>query len=408
MYPGFNDRANQPTINLHRLCHDRLAKVKAELERRDYDALLLLDQVNIRYATGARNMQIWAMRNTVRYCLVLRDGPVILFEIGGRTEPAAGLPGITEVRPAKPWFHYYAGEHASTYARAFAEDVRATIATECRGSGKTPRVAIDRCDALGIEALRASGLVLGEAQPLMEHARRIKTEDEIAAIGRAIAVAELGIDRMRAALRPGITENALFSLLHQTNIEHDGEYIETRLLSSGCRTNPWYQEASNKVIVVGEIVSFDCDLIGPLGYGADLCGAFVCGVDRASAAQRDLYRRAYDQIEHNTALLQPGVSFREILEKAMRLPDTYHPFHRIAHGNGMSTGEFPAIGGRPGFVEGPIHDGHIEEGMVLCVGSYAGLRTGGEGLKLEHQLVIRRSGPELLSKPLWDAMFLDA
>ncbi|MDL2408596.1 Xaa-Pro peptidase family protein [Rhizobium calliandrae] len=401
------DRSNQAAIDVNKLCHDRLARVRAEMEASEFDALLLFDQVNIRYATGARNMQIWAMRNTVRYCLIPRDGPIVLFEIGGRREPAEGLPSIGEVRPARPWFHYYAGEHADTYARDFADEIAATIAATHHSSVKALRVAVDRCDARGTSALRAAGLYLGDAQPLMEQARRIKTTEEVAAIRQAIAVAELGIGRMHEALRPGMTENALFSLLHQTNIEQGGEYIETRLLSSGHRTNPWYQEASGKVIAKGEIVSFDCDLIGPLGYGADLCGAFVCGVERASPAQRDLYRRAYDQIEHNTALLQPGSSFREILEKAQRLPATYHQFHRVAHGNGMSTGEFPAIGGRPGFQEGPIHDGEIEEGMVLCVGSYAGLHAGHEGLKLEHQLVIRENGPERLSKSLWDGVFMD-
>ncbi len=399
------DRSGVIAIDFDRMCRHRLARVRDAMEARDCDALLLFDPVNIRYASGARNMQIWAMRNAARYCLILRGGPLILFEIGGRPEPAAGLVAIDEIRRSRPWFYYYAGAHAQDHARDFAREI-AGIMADWQGGADRRLLAVDRCDALGIAALQECGLEPIDAQALMEQARRIKSGDEIGAIRQSIAVCELGIDRMRSALQPGISENALWSILHQTNIEKGGEYIDTRLLSSGTRTNPWYQEASAKLIAAGELVTFDCDLIGPLGYGADLSGAFVCGRDRASPAQRELYRRAYDQIEHNSGLLAVGTPLREIVAGAKRLPEQYHQFHRIAHGNGMATGEFPAVGGRPGFAEPPIHDGVLEEGMVLCVGSYAGLRSGGEGVKLERQFVLRASGPVALSRSLKDPAFI--
>ena len=60
------------------------------------------------------------------------------------------------------------------------------------------------------------------------------------------------------------------SHLHQANIELGGEWIETRLLNSGPRTNPWYQEASARVIENGDMIVFNSDLIGPHGYSADI------------------------------------------------------------------------------------------------------------------------------------------
>ena len=44
----------------------------------------------------------------------------------------------------------------------------------------------------------------------------------------AIDVAEMGIVKMREQLKPGMTENELWSILHQTNIENYGEWIECR------------------------------------------------------------------------------------------------------------------------------------------------------------------------------------
>ncbi|UCI32035.1 M24 family metallopeptidase [Mesorhizobium sp. B4-1-4] len=386
-------------LDVERLHRYRIARIQAAMDATDCDAVLLFDPVNIRYATGARNMQIWTMRHPGRYCLVLRTGRVILFEMGRRVHHAAGLPIVDEVRTAQPWFFYYAGPEAATHVRSFAGEVAEIVARS------RARISIDRIDQQGLIALEESGLMpTDDAQKLMEHARSIKSEDEVTATRMAIDVCEAGIGRIRQELRPGISELSLWSVFHQTNIELGGEYIETRLLTSGPRTNPWHQEASHKEIQAGEMVTFDCDLIGPLGYGADLSRAFVCG-RQPDATQKDLYRRALDQIMFNTELLQVGVSFSEIIEKACHLPDEYHQWHRVSHGNGMSTGEYPAIGRRPGFASGSIHQGHVEEGMVLCVGTFAGLKSGGEGVKLEHQLVIRANGPERLSSSLYDPDF---
>ena len=76
----------------------------------------------------------------------------------------------------------------------------------------------------------------------------------------SIDVCETAMAEMHQALVPGITENALWSILHQKNIELGGEWIETRLLSSGERTQPWFRECSMRLIAAGDLVSFDTDL----------------------------------------------------------------------------------------------------------------------------------------------------
>ena len=78
----------------------RLQRLRAEMRKRDVAACVLFDPVNIRYPTGARNMQVFHARNPARYLLVAAEGPVILYEFTGCTHPAAGLETISEVRPA--------------------------------------------------------------------------------------------------------------------------------------------------------------------------------------------------------------------------------------------------------------------------------------------------------------------
>jgi Xaa-Pro aminopeptidase len=69
-----------PDVDMVALRAWRLRRLRAEMRRRDVAACVLFDPVNIRYATGARNMQVFHARNPSRYLLVTVDGPVILYE----------------------------------------------------------------------------------------------------------------------------------------------------------------------------------------------------------------------------------------------------------------------------------------------------------------------------------------
>jgi len=258
------------------------------------------------------------------------------------------------------------------------------------------RLALDRADLLGAAALQAQGFTLVEGQRLLELARAIKSPEEIACMRLSLAVADLGMQRMRAALRPGMTENELWAELHHANIVNGGEWIETRLLSSGPRTNPWFQEASARRIQAGELVSFDTDMIGPYGYCSDVSRTFLCGNAPASPAQKSLYALAVEQIEFNCALLRPGLPFREFTERAWTIPARFaqQNYGCIAHGVGM-VDEWPAIGCDPR--DPLLQDGVLVPGMTLCVESYLGEVGGTEGVKLEQQVLITERGHEILS-----------
>ena len=61
----------------------RLGRVRQEMAARDIGAVILSDPVNIRYATGTRNMQVFSQRNTPARYLVLTADRSILFEFTG-------------------------------------------------------------------------------------------------------------------------------------------------------------------------------------------------------------------------------------------------------------------------------------------------------------------------------------
>ena len=212
----------------------------------------------------------------------------------------------------------------------------------------------------------------------------------------AIDACQEGMRRMHEHARPGMTENEVWAMLHAANIVRGGEWIETRLLASGPRTNPWFQECGHRVIESGDLVSYDTDLIGPYGYCADLSRSFVCGA-RPTKAQRSLYAIALEQIRFNSSLLRPGLSFDDFARQSFVLPEGYRRGHYscIAHGIGLCD-EHPLIP-YPEDADRGASDGEFEPGMTVCVESYVGADDGGEGVKLEQQVLITQSGAELLS-----------
>ena len=372
----------------------RLARVRAGLALRDFAGAVLTDPINVRYATDSTNMQLWCLHNAVRYAFIATKGPVVLFDFHGCGHLSSHLPLIDEIRPGRSWFYFESGsrmeEHASTWAAEVADLLRA------HGGGNR-RLAIDKINPAGVAALAAAGVAVGDGQEVMEHARAIKSADEIRAMRCAVAACEAGMAAMQRALRPGISEQELWAELHKANIARGGEWIETRLLASGLRINPWFQECSSRVIEMGDLVVFDTDLIGPYGYCADISRTWICGDAAPSDRQQAMLRLATEQIEHNRALLRPGLTFAEFGQKAFGLPERYRAnrYSVVAHGVGLSD-EYPAIY----YPEDAIrsgYDGGFDANMTLCLESYIGEEGGPDGIKLEQQVLLTEQGTELLS-----------
>jgi Xaa-Pro aminopeptidase len=378
----------------------RLERIRQQLREHDYAGILLADPINIRYATDTNNLGLWVMHSPSRYVFIATDGPMVLFEFSSSRHNSEHIETLDEIRPATPWLYFLAGprvqEKAERWAREVAELVRR------QGAGNR-RLAVDRCDPWGAERLVRKGLQLFDAQPLMEQARLIKSAEEIASHRVSMDVCDLAIARMRASLVPGITENQLWSILHGTNVAQGGEWAESRLLSSSPRTNPWFQDASDRVIEAGEMVCFDTDMVGPGGYLSDISRSFICPGKAATAVQRDLLEIAAQQITHNLDLLRPGLSFREFAERCWPVPERYEPnrYMMMLHGVGL-VDEYPSVAYAVDFAEWG-YDGLFQENMVVSVESYIGERGGHQGVKLEEQVLITARGAVKLSRtPLLD------
>lgn len=387
-------------IDVRQMHRHRLDRVQHRLQQQDLGAAVLYDPINIRYATGSRNMQVWCMHNPARYAFIPAEGKTVLFEFHNCEHLSRDLETIGEIRPARSWNFYYAGANGDAAVRLWAAEIEELMRDRC---GANRRLAVDACNAAGARALDRRGVRLFDGYEVLERARAIKSQEEVACMSLAIRVSELATDRMKAALVPGLSENELWAIFHETNIAHGGEYIETRLLSSGERTNPWFQECSDRTILQGDLVCHDFDMVGPMGYLVDVSRTLLCGPAKPTAEQCRLYQAAVEQLSFNMDLLKPGLSFREYVERSWRVPDEYlaNRYRSIAHGVGL-THEYPFIGW-PQDWSGLDYDGVIEPNMTLCVESYIGRQGGSEGVKLGQQVLVTETGAELLSTSPYEA-----
>lgn len=381
----------------------RLRRIKEQLAAFDLSAAILCDPLNVRYATDATNMQVWSTHNAVRYTFVALEGPVVAFDFHNCEHLNAHNPLVTEIRHGVPWFYFESGPRSAELSQKWADELADLV--KAFGGGNH-RIALDKCRREGVAALERHGITIHDGEEIMELARAIKCHDEIKAMRRAIAACEAAMREMEEALVPGITEWDLWAYLHAGNIRRGGEWIETHLLSSGPRTNPWFQEASARQINAGELVAFDTDLVGPYGMCCDISRTWLCGDGVPTNEQRALYEMAVDQIETNIQMLAPGRTFRELSHRGKSLPDDClaNRYSVLFHGVGLCD-EYPAVP-YPADWEAGGYDGVLEAGMVVCVESYAGRHGGYEGVKLEEQLLITDTGSERLSTYPWDARLM--
>ncbi len=155
---------------------------------------------------------------------------------------------MRETRGGASFFYFATGDHGRRRRRRASR----TRSTRCCAStpATTAASAVDKIQLHGLRALEAQGFELLDGEemhredPLDQRPRRHPRH----ALRRRTP-ARSALHAMDAAAEPGQSENEIWAVLHAENIRRGGEWIETRLMASGPRTNPWFQECGPRVIV---------------------------------------------------------------------------------------------------------------------------------------------------------------
>lgn len=386
----------------------RWARLTQHIVDRDYGGLLMFDPLNIRYATDSTNMQLWNTHNPFRAVLLCADGYMVIWDYKNAPFLSTFNPLVREQRAGADLFYFDRGDKVDVAADVFSNEVRVLMAEHAPGN---MRLAVDKPMVHGLRALEAQGFDIREGEEVTEKSRSIKGPDEIRAMRCASHACETAVKAMedfaRANVGDGKTcEDDIWAVLHAENIRRGGEWIETRLLASGPRTNPWFQECGPRICQPNEIISFDTDLVGSYGICVDISRSWWIGPDKPRPDMVYAMQHAMEHIQTNMEMLRPGVMIPELSANTHVLDDQFQAqkYGCLMHGVGLCD-EWPLVAYPDKAVAGAF-DYPLEAGMVLCVEAAVGAVGSDFTIKLEDQVLITEDGYENLTQYPFDAALM--
>ena len=394
--------------NLPRMREFRWKRLTDHIVQRGYGGLLMFDPLNIRYATDSTNMQLWNTHNPFRAVLLCSDGYMVIWDYKNSPFLSEFNPLVKEQRSGADLFYFDRGDKIDIAADKFSNEVR-TLITE--HSEANMRLAVDKIMLHGLRSLEAQGFEIMEGEEVTEKCRSIKGEDEILAMRCASEACENAVAIMEQKARIDVpkgntSEDDIWAVLHAENIKRGGEWIETRLLASGPRTNPWFQECGPRIVQNNEIVAFDTDLVGSYGICVDISRTWWIGDKPPRPDMIYAMQHAHEHIMYNMDLLRPGIHMRDLTFNAHKLDKNFQngKYGCLMHGVGLCD-EWPLIAYPDKFVEG-AYDYVLEPGMVLCVEALVSPENGDFSIKLEDQVLITENGYENLTKYPFDPILM--
>ncbi len=396
--------------NLAEMRRYRWARLTQHIVARGYGGLLMFDPLNIRYATDSTNMQLWNTHNPFRAVLLCADGYMVIWDYKNAPFLSTFNPLVREQRAGADLFYFDRGDKVGVAADRLAGEIRDLIAVH---GGGNRRLAVDKIMLHGLRALERAGFEVMDGEEVTEKSRSIKGPDEILAMRCAAHACETSVRAMEDFARaeiPGgnISEDDVWAVLHAQNIRRGGEWIETRLLSSGPRTNPWFQECGPRICRNNEIISFDTDLIGSYGICVDISRSWWIGDTAPPADMVHAMQHGVEHIMQNMQMLKPGVMIPELSAGTHVLEPQFQKqkYGCLMHGVGLCD-EWPLVAYPDQAVEG-AYDYPLEAGMVLCVEALVSPEGGHFSIKLEDQVLITEDGFENLTTYPFDAALMGA
>jgi len=337
----------------------------------DADAALVTRLVNVRYLTG--------FTGSNGALLVTRDHEVLATDGRYIEQSKRQSPDVERAIVGAP-------------ATALAE--RAKTDGVARLAFESHDVTVDL-----LEALAKVGPQLSKLGRAVESLRAVKDDEEIALLREACAVADRAFTRLLPSLRPGRTEREVGRELEALMLEEggDGPSFET-IVASGPNSAVPHHRPTDRVLEAGEFLKLD---FGSLyqGYHSDMTRTVVLG--QAADWQREVYDLVARAQAAGRAALGIGASCGDV-DKAARdvIVEAGHGddyTHSLGHGVGLEIHEAPTlrIGATDTLADRtPVT---VEPGVYLA---------GRGGVRIEDTLVVRESGPELLTTTTKDLLEL--
>jgi Xaa-Pro aminopeptidase len=376
------------------LRRQRVARAQEALAASEADGLLVWKDENVRYLTALRAQLIAGKTTSLNGALLAPGGDPVLLGSGGEIDKAQF--GMTWIGEA----HAVPIMEQRELVDGFVQNILTPILA-ARGltSGK---LAVDQANISFIQSMRQHlpELELVDGDTVMQQARWIKTDLEVAVIEEACAIGDSVTQRALDETKAGRRELEVAGDAMQTLFHLGGEmaHVITPFVASGEHMSPPHRLATDKIIRNQDLCFID---IGAMwnGYFADIGRTTIVG--RPSKEQQRIYTAVYEGLMAGIATMRPGKTNQDCADAIIAKIADYgledHLFSLfIGHGIGMGANEPPYIGETlPGAT---VYD--FQPNMVFAVEPLVWVPDvrGGGGVRIEDMVLVTDGDPHLLSR----------
>jgi Xaa-Pro aminopeptidase len=231
---------------------------------------------------------------------------------------------------------------------------------------------------------------LHEAPPLIEMARMIKDQEEIALIRRAVRFGSSLFDHLLRTVRPGIAETEIAAELEYAARKGGVEDMSfPTIIAGGVRSSLPHGRASQATIPPSGFVVCDFGVI-LAGYCSDMTRTVHVG--HPSAEARKLYNAVREAQQAAIEAVRPGIKVADLDRVARRQLQrkglTKYFTHSTGHGVGLEIHEPPRVAAGQAEL--------LRPGMVITIepGVYI---PGKWGVRIEDMVLVTERGCEVLT-----------
>ncbi|WP_033288532.1 M24 family metallopeptidase [Amycolatopsis jejuensis] len=341
-----------------------------------FDAVVALSGMNVSYTGGVFTKG----EETPDAVLTRADGAQILISAEDYAMCFKETTWIEDVRPFR-----HNDDIDGTFLGLLAEAIDDLGLAGSRIGIEGP-LRPETVEPLRARAPRASW---GDARPVFDRVRRVKTPGEIELYRAAMRCTQAAVRRGWAESRAGDTEKTVAARIQAAGLELGADWTSHCQMQSGPHSTVGMAASLENPLREGEVVHVD--------YGGIFCGyrtdfARNASVVKPTPAQASIYARLADIQHHLLDSLQPGMPAAEVwaLNEAAfrRSAGLVHPWALVGHGIGLEIHEGITLSAESTDV--------LEPGMLINV-EPSHFEPGDARYHIEDTVVVTESGVEILA-----------
>lgn len=240
--------------------------------------------------------------------------------------------------------------------------------------------------------LKGKAIKLVSLEGPVEKLRRVKDEQEISHIEKAVELTDCAYAYILNQIKVGMTEREIAWELEMFIRENGSDGLAFPIIAaSGPNSALPHHSISDRKIEAGDFLLFDFGARSN-GYCADMTRTVVIG--RASEEQKEIYKIALDAQEHAIEKIRAGIkgkdadkAARDVIEQA-GYGENFG--HGTGHGVGLAVHEGPRLSSLLG-------QDKLKPGMVVTVEPGIYLASWG-GVRIEDLVVVEEGGCRVLTR----------